>query len=94
MSFIKFETVYSTKSTTEENQWEYRIGNTIILNPDYIVEIKKFSTNPKLSPETAKEFSKIYDVPTSELYLFEITLSNKNTEFVIMPEKIFKNFVK
>ena len=43
---------------------------------------------------TAKEFSKIYDVPTSELYLFEITLSNKNTEFVIMPEKIFKNFVK
>ena len=91
---MQFETVYSSQSRTEKGKWEYFVGEPIILNSNYIIEVKKVDKSPRFSSEAAEKLSKIFDLPTSELSLFQISIYNKDDEFIVMPDKKFKDFIK
>ena len=90
MKFIKCEAI--SYQNFENKVSKHTDCNSIIINSAHIIDIYKYGNYEKLSHDTAENFSQKFDVPVSELCILKITLIDKRSWYIVVPEKNFKEF--
>ena len=89
MKFIKLQSVTS-KDINDVRQFVE--NGSIIINSSHIIDIYQPNTDLELNSDSAKKYSKMFDVPSSQLCILKINLIDNGYWYVVVPKKKFTEF--
>ena len=89
MKFIKLQSVYRKEIN---DIYQFVDNGSIIVNSSHIIDIYQPDTDIELNSDAAKKYSKMFDVPVSELCILKINLIDNRSWYVVIPEKKFTEF--
>ena len=86
-----FVRIYKVKlsDTSRPFTSPYKCNGELVINTSQIVSINKFSSSHKLTKEAEEKYIKIFD--TTDLSIFDITLSTGKNYLIIGPTKAYDN---
>lgn len=83
-----FIRVYKTRKLPHNSE-QWLFYDNLVINTSQIASIEKLDSFPKLTEETEKKCKKIFD--TTDLSIFDITLSTGKNYLIIGPAKAYDN---